>query len=175
MEILNQLSEKGISIFQGRFPENIRLMALRMPIESEDSEFNLIEAKRKKALGNNTFIHYWMQRYLFRACNNDPFRNKIADCNSSCIQRIEQGEHLPLHNDKETDEGLKYVVLTYFTDSDDYEGRELYWEDRQTNEIKYYKPKNGDVIIMDTELKHGVNMLNSNNNITTFVMRITEE
>jgi hypothetical protein len=176
MEILECLTKKGIYIAQGnKFPENIRLLALNMEIESEETEIDLVEARRKKALGNGTFIHYWMRQYLFRMCNNDPFCNKIADCNSSCIQRIEPGEQLTPHQDKENDEGLLYIILTYFTDNDNYSGREFYWIDREDGEIKYYKPKNGDVIILDTELKHGVNMLTSNDNITTFVMRILDD
>lgn len=175
MGILKSLTEKGIYIVQGNFPKGIRDILLATPIHPEEGEEGLVEASHKKYLGNNTLAHYWVEKGLRRSLDDQEFNKLIANCTHSCIQRIREGEQLPLHKDKENDEGLLYIVIAYFTDTNSYSGRELYWIDREDKTIKYHKPKNGDIIILDTEIEHGVNMLTSNDNITTFVIRINNE
>lgn len=174
MNIQNELIKKGIYITHFNYGKDLKNIILNTRIKSEDSENNIIEAKYKMFMGPKTSAHFLMRKYLYNFLKDIDlnFADIISKCDSTVIQRIMPGEQLPLHKDAEYEERLLYLVLIYITDSDNYIGREFYWRDKFTNEIKSHKPQNGDIIIIDTKLEHGVNMLASDNNITTFVYRI---
>lgn len=90
------------------------------------------------------------------------------------INRMRQGEWVPMHN--EVAQKSPFEIILWLTQTDDYEGREFVMKDANGVET-YYKPKNGDICLLDTtqpDTYHGVNKLISDTEIISIVGGLLE-
>lgn len=122
--------------------------------------------KYKEAIDAESFIAD-IVRDIFISSNLPKFlQDGISNAKTFSVTRLEPGEYMNKHIDKQNEPDLNYVALLYITEKDNYEGREFYYE--LSNNIKIIKPKNGTVVIFDASLPHGVMPLITNVNITSF-------
>lgn len=87
-----------------------------------------------------------------------------------------EGEEFYSHLDDV--DGFDFYIIYYITETDNYYGRELMYRHGAEGELKFHKPKDGDVCIFDARqdgLWHGVFRQLSDHKIISAVIGVKEE
>lgn len=110
---------------------------------------------KKKNVANevrNKLVNYILELPL------DPYlKDEIKNFHFD-VNKMTMGEFIPMHN--EVGQRSPFEIILWFTQNDEYEGREFIMEHEGKRVL--FKPKNGDICFLDTtqrEVFHGVNPL----------------
>jgi len=127
---------------------------------------------------HHTLIDYDSDSFYFKKVSQFLAENNIT-LNIPSIEvmviRYDEGDYINKHIDKMEKYSRRYAMITQLTEEDKYEGGELVFYDRFTNEPDITDPTPGNSILYPVDVEHEVKKLISGTRYSAIIFLCEEE